>query len=95
MQVHAGHSRHSGHRAIRRFHVHAGEPSVARASRQVRRHTTPTSRNVSPNVIVPSCRQEEARRVLQRVRGLDHHIDDELEAIKASTEESERELKVY
>lgn len=33
--------------------------------------------------------------MLQRVRGLEHHIDDELDAIKASTEESERELKVY
>lgn len=32
--------------------------------------------------------------MLQRVRGIDHHIEDELDAIKASAEETERELKV-
>lgn len=32
--------------------------------------------------------------MLQRVRGIDHHIDDELDAITASAEETERELKV-
>ena len=40
------------------------------------------------------CRHQEARQVLQRVRGLDHHIDDELEAIRAAVEEAEREVTV-
>jgi hypothetical protein len=31
---------------------------------------------------------------LQRIRGPCHNIDDELEAIKASVDESERELEV-
>lgn len=39
-------------------------------------------------------RPEEARRVLQRIRGPCHNIDDELEAIKASVDESQRELGV-
>ena len=32
--------------------------------------------------------------MLQRIRGPCHNIDDEMEAIKASVEESERELGV-
>jgi SP family myo-inositol transporter-like MFS transporter 13 len=40
------------------------------------------------------CRPDEARKVLQRIRGPCHNIDDELEAIKASVDESERELEV-
>jgi len=39
-------------------------------------------------------RPDEARKVLQRIRGPCHNIDDELEAIKASVDESERELGV-
>ena len=39
------------------------------------------------------CRTDEARNVLRRIRGT-FDVDDEIEAIKASAEEAERELKV-
>lgn len=37
---------------------------------------------------------DEARKVLRRIRGPCHNIDEELDAIKASVDESERELEV-
>ncbi|XP_045028913.1 proton myo-inositol cotransporter isoform X1 [Daphnia magna] len=46
----------------------------------------------SPRWLFSHGKPEEARKVLQRIRGPCHNIDDELEAIKASVEESEREL---
>ena len=50
---------------------------------------------LSPSFIFNSThRPDEARKVLQRIRGPCHNIDDELEAIKASVDESERELEV-
>jgi len=39
-------------------------------------------------------RLDEARKVLQRIRGPLHNIEEELEAIKSSAEETERELGV-
>ncbi|XP_059351887.1 proton myo-inositol cotransporter-like isoform X1 [Daphnia carinata] len=46
----------------------------------------------SPRWLFSHGKPEEARKVLQRIRGPCHNIDDELEAIKASVDESEREL---
>ncbi|EFX79628.1 hypothetical protein DAPPUDRAFT_304502 [Daphnia pulex] len=47
----------------------------------------------SPRWLFSHGKPDEARKVLQRIRGPCHNIDDELEAIKASVDESERELE--
>lgn len=91
------------------LHADAGKSSLAHQSRTVRGNerssfflSLKTSRfpslDTSSHHLLHTCllysRPEEARRVLQRIRGPCHDIDEELEAIKASADEAERELGV-
>jgi len=43
---------------------------------------------------IARCRVEEAKRVLQRIRGRFHDIEEEFESIQASEEETRREKQV-
>ena len=94
----AGDCSHSCYSAAYRLLHDARKPSLAGQSRKVSLFFQLLSHLLAILLlwasVIAFTRLDEARKVLQRIRGPFHNIDEEMEAIKSSAEETERELGV-